>query len=196
MPYRLRSRKTALLVALALAAAILTAPLYASGGDGRNSARKSVKVQLVDASGAAAGIVKLTQQGSSVTARAEVEGLTPGFHGFHVHSVGECVAPFTSAGGHYNPTGAGHGSHAGDMPSLLVLDDGTASLQFATDNFTIAELFDADGTAIIVHALPDNFANIPTRYQSTTEGTLGPDSATLATGDAGGRVACGVVGSG
>jgi len=195
MPYRLRSRKTALLVALALAAAILTAPLYASG-DGRSSSRKHVKVQLVDASGADAGLVKLTRQGKGVVVRAQVEGLTPGFHGFHVHSVGECVPPFTSAGGHFNPDGTGHGSHAGDMPSLLVLEDGTAQLQFTTDRFTIAELFDTDGTAIIVHALPDNFANIPTRYQSTTEGTFGPDSATLATGDAGGRAACGVVASG
>ena len=195
MPYRFRSRKTALLLVLALVAAILTAPLYASG-DGRSASRKHVKVQLVDASGAEAGVVKLTTQGGSVVVRAEVEGLTPGFHGFHVHSVGECVAPFTSAGGHYNPTAVGHGSHAGDMPSLLVLDDGTGQLQFATDNFTIAELFDADGTAIIVHALPDNFANIPTRYQSTTEGTFGPDSATLATGDAGSRAACGVVAAG
>ena len=80
------------------------------------------------------------------------------------------------------------------MPSLLVLDDGTAQLQFATDRFTLAELLEGDGSAIIVHALPDNFANVPTRYQSTTEGVFGPDSATLATGDAGGRVACGVVG--
>jgi superoxide dismutase, Cu-Zn family len=197
MRYRLRSTRTALLVALTLAAAILTAPIYASGGgDGRDDSRRSVKVQLLDASGADAGIVKLTTQGTSVVVRARVDGLTPGFHGFHVHSVGECVPPFTTAGGHYNPGGTGHGSHAGDMPSLLVLDDGTATLQFATDNFTVAELFDADGTAIIVHALPDNFANIPTRYQSTTEGTFGPDSATLATGDAGGRVACGVVASG
>lgn len=176
-------------------AAILTAPLYASG-DGRNSSRKHVKFELVSTGGAEAGVVKLTQQGSNVIVCADVEGLTPGSHGFHVHSVGECVPPFTSAGGHYNPAGTGHGSHAGDMPSLLVLDDGTAQLQFATDNFTIAELFDADGTAIIVHALPDNFANIPTRYQSTTEGTFGPDSATLATGDAGGRVACGMVAGG
>lgn len=195
MPYRFRSRKTALLVVLALAAAILTAPLYASG-DSSSSARKHVKVQLVDAGGAKAGVVKLTTQGQTVIVRAQVEGLTPGFHGFHVHSVGECVAPFTSAGGHYNPAATGHGSHAGDMPSLLVLDDGTAQLQFATDNLTVAEFFDADGTAIVVHALPDNFASIPTRYQSTTEGTFGPDSATLATGDAGGRVACGAVAAG
>ena len=58
------------------------------------------------------------------------------------------------------------------MPSLLVLDDGTAQALFATDNFTIEKLFDADGSAIIIHAGPDNFANIPTRYQSTNRGGL------------------------
>jgi superoxide dismutase, Cu-Zn family len=159
----------------------------------RISSKKHVKVELYDAAGAAVGVVKLTKQGDTVIVRGETQGLTPGFHGFHVHAVGQCVAPFTSAGGHYNPGGAGHGSHAGDMPSLLVLDDGTAQAQFATDNYTIDELLDADGSAIIVHAAPDNFANISTRYQSTTEGVFGPDSVTLATGDAGARVACGVV---
>ena len=170
----------------------LTAPLYGSGG-GTGSSRNHVKVDLYNAAGVGVGFVKLTKQGGKVIVRGETAGLTPGFHGFHVHAIGQCVAPFTSAGGHYNPGGAGHGAHAGDMPSLLVLDDGTAQAQFATDNFTIDELYDADGSAIIVHAAPDNFANIPTRYQSTTEGTFGPDSATLATGDAGARVACGVV---
>jgi Cu-Zn family superoxide dismutase len=79
------------------------------------------------------------------------------------------------------------------MPSLLVMEDGTASIRFKTDAFTVEELFDADGSAIIVHAGRDNFANIPTRYYSTTEGVYGPDSATLATGDSGARTACGVV---
>lgn len=190
---RVRSRKALLVsAALALATIVVAAPLEAGGGSG-GSSRNHVKVRLADATGADVGFVKLTKQGGKVVVRAEVEGLSPGFHGLHVHSVGECVPPFTSAGGHYNPGGVGHGQHAGDLPSLLVLDDGSAELQFATDNFTIAELDDADGTAIIVHALPDNFANIPTRYQSTTEGVFGPDSATLATGDAGGRAACGVV---
>jgi len=192
MPKRIRSRSAVLVCfTLVLAAAVLTAPLYGSGGS--SSSSNHVKVDLVNADGAAVGSVKLTKQGGTVIVRGEVEGLTPGFHGFHVHSVGQCVAPFTSAGGHYNPGGVGHGSHAGDMPSLLVLEDGTAMVQFATDRFAIADLFDADGSAIIVHAGADNFANIPTRYQSTTEGVYGPDSATLATGDAGARVACGVV---
>jgi Cu-Zn family superoxide dismutase len=79
------------------------------------------------------------------------------------------------------------------MPLLLVNRDGTAQLRFPTDRFTVEELFDADGSAIIVHAAADNYASIPTRYHSHTEDTFGPDSATLATGDAGGRLACGVV---
>jgi Cu-Zn family superoxide dismutase len=192
MPDRFRSRRSMLLgIAAIVLAAALTAPLYGSGGT--SSSTSHVKVELSDAAGASVGFVKLTKQGGKVIVRGEVSGLTPGFHGFHVHAVGDCVAPFTSAGGHYNPGGVGHGSHAGDMPSLLVLDDGTAEAQFATDNFAIDDLFDADGSAIIVHAGADNFANIPTRYQSTTEGVFGPDSATLATGDAGARVVCGVV---
>jgi Cu-Zn family superoxide dismutase len=193
MPNRFRSKRTLFLgIALVVIAGALTAPLYGGGG-GSSSSKNHAKVDLYDEAGAQVGFVKLSKQGGKVIVRGEMEGLTPGFHGFHVHAIGQCVAPFTSAGGHYNPSGVGHGSHAGDMPSLLVLDDGTAEAQFATDNFTIGELFDADGSAIIVHAAPDNFANIPTRYQSTTEGVFGPDSATLATGDAGARVACGVV---
>jgi Cu-Zn family superoxide dismutase len=192
MPNRFRSRKTLLLgIALVAVAGALTAPLY--GSDGTSSSRNHVRVELRDAAGADVGFVKLTKQGGKVIVRGEVSGLTPGFHGFHVHAVGQCVPPFTTAGGHYNPGGVGHGSHAGDMPSLLVLDDGTAQAEFATDNFAIDDLFDADRSAIIVHAGADNFANIPTRYQSTTEGVFGPDSATLATGDAGARAVCGVV---
>ncbi len=124
--------------------------------------------------------------------------LAPGFHGFHVHAVGVCDpdapgGPFTSAGGHYNPGARTHGDHAGDLPSLLVMNDGRGYSRFLTDRFTTAELMDADGSAVIVHSGRDNFANIPTRYHSHTENTFGPDSATLATGDAGSRAACGVV---
>jgi Cu-Zn family superoxide dismutase len=73
------------------------------------------------------------------------------------------------------------------MTSLYIQADGTGTLRFETDRFTVADLFDADGAAVMIHALPDNFANIPTRYVPE------PDAMTLNTGDAGGRVACGQV---
>lgn len=71
--------------------------------------------------------------------------------------------PFTSAGGHFNPDGVGHGEHAGDLVPLLINRDGTGQLRFTTDRFTIAQLLDVDGSALIVHAERDNLANIPTR---------------------------------
>jgi Cu-Zn family superoxide dismutase len=153
----------------------------------------TARAVLKDAGGNTVGVVRLSQEEDAVLVRAVAESLPAGFHGFHVHSKGECTPPFTSALGHFNPGGTTHGAHAGDMPVLLVMDDGTAALRFKTDRFDVADLFDTDGSAIIVHALADNYANIPTRYHSHTEDTLGPDSATLATGDAGGRIACGVM---
>jgi superoxide dismutase, Cu-Zn family len=128
-----------------------------------------------------------------VDVSAEVWGLAREFHGFHVHEVGKCVPPFMSAGGHFNPADVPHGDHAGDMPSLLVNEDGTGELEFETDRFSLRDLFDADRSAVIVHEGRDNFANIPTRYIQEETGMPGPDADTLATGDAGGRVACGVV---
>ena len=106
-----------------------------------------------------------------------------------------CVGPtFASADGHYNPSGGVHPNHAGDMP-VLFFSTGQAAFagsptfgynDFITSNFTPDEV---KGKAIIIHALPDNCANIPTRYTPQP-----PDATTLATGDAGGRVACGVIG--
>lgn len=117
-------------------------------------------------------------------------GLTQGFHGFHIHEVGLCEydsdAPFTSAGGHFDPDGTVHGHHAGDLPSLLATENGSATLSYHTDAFSVRELLAGDGTAFIIHAGADNFANIPERYG-------GPDKTTLSNGDAGARVACGVI---
>lgn len=135
----------------------------------------------------------------------DAKGLTPGFHGIHVHSVGKCevdsAAPgkpektgnFLSAGGHlhldHEGDHAGHNHQAnGDLPSLLVGEDGTAHLTVNTDRLTQAGLFDGEGTSLIVHAGADNHANIPQRYAPE-----GPDAETRATGDAGARVACGVI---
>lgn len=164
----------------------------------------TAQATIRDASGASLGTLTLRQVRSTTVAVAvAVTRLPAGFHGFHVHAVGICdpatvdpagaPAPFLSAGGHFNPAGATHGHHAGDMPPLLVIQAGSAAAAVETDGFTLASLFDADGSAIIVHAGPDNLANIPTRYVSTTTGQPGPDAATLATGDSGGRTGCGVI---
>ena len=100
-----------------------------------------------------------------------MKGIAPGFHGFHVHAVGKCEGPaFTTAGGHFSAPGQTHRNHAGDLPPLLVNADGSASAAFETDRFVLAQLRDADGSALIVHAGPDNFANIPPRYGTPDAG--------------------------
>ena len=137
----------------------------------------------------------MTMTGSGkvlVTVQLQSATLTPGFHGMHLHMIGNCgdtgEGPFTGAGEHI-PMEPAHPNHIGDFPSALVNADGTGYLSFETDRFTVADLLDADGTAILLHANPDNHSNIPERY-----GT--PDEETLMTGDSGARVACGVIQAG
>jgi Cu-Zn family superoxide dismutase len=181
------------------AASIVVAGLsyVTSGGEAGGSASQEgddARSTLRNAAGVEVGSVKLEQEGDSVKLKVKVEGtVAPGFHGFHVHTTGNC-APFSSAGGHYNPDGAGvtHRNHAGDLPVLYVDTDGEAEARFSTDRFALVDLFDADGSAFILHANPDNYANLdlilplPLPY--------GPSNAvTLATGDAGSRIACGVI---
>ena len=116
--------------------------------------------------------------------KVEVAGLPAGVHGTHLHTVGKCDAPdFATAGGHLNPHAKAHGSdnpqgtHLGDLPNLTVGADGKGSLT-ATLSGSAAELggalFDADGTAVVVHAGPDDLRTDPS-------------------GNSGGRVACGVL---
>ena len=153
--------------------------------------KRTARATLVNAAGETVGAVRFERRGRSRALRVTVRArrLAPGFHGLHVHAVGACEAPsFLSAGPHLNPAAAGHPSHAGDMPPLLATRGGRAESAFTTDRFSLADLRDADGSAVIVHALPDNHANIPTeRYDPD------PDATTLATGDSGDRVACGRV---
>jgi Cu-Zn family superoxide dismutase len=123
----------------------------------------------------------------------------------HVHAVGRCdpsakdpsgaTVAFFSAGGHHKTGTQTHGDHAGDLPTVLALRNGTATLSVVTDRFRIRDLVAADGSAVIVHALRDNQANIPPRYSHPQDatGTTGPDEMTHATGDAGARAACGRV---
>jgi Cu-Zn family superoxide dismutase len=188
---------TALLVLLTLGGA--TIALAGQGGDrGRDDddkrgwGHKGKRVgyaSLRNAEGDRVGTVWFRSGRDETVVFARVDDLPPGFHGFHVHTTGTCTPPdFMSAGGHLNPAGASHPSHAGDMSTLLVNEDGDGTVALETDRFTVSDLDDADGSAVIVHALPDNYANIPTRYMPQP-----PDATTLSTGDAGGRLACGVV---
>lgn len=150
--------------------------------------------------GGAAGYVTITVQ---TTMPGQ---LSPGFHGLHIHSFGKCepnsVAQpggvsgnFLSAGGHFQVSGHTTEPASGDLTSLEVRKDGSAMLVTTTDAFTKEELLFGEKTALIIHGGPDNFANIPSDRYTQTNGTPGPDEMTMTTGDAGKRVACGVIGA-
>jgi Cu-Zn family superoxide dismutase len=142
---------------------------------------------------------------ATITVKTVAAGqLAPGFHGMHIHAVGKCepnsVAPTGGAPGDFNSAGAhfqvaGHTAHpaSGDLTSLEVRGDGSAMLVTTTDAFTAADLLAGAHTAIIIHEKADNFANIPPERYQQTNGAPPPDETTMATGDAGKRVACGVI---
>ncbi len=98
------------------------------------------------------------------------------------------MGDFLSAGGHLAGGGADHPDHAGDLPSLEIGQDGTASLVTVTSRLTPDLFTGSKGTSLIVHAMPDNYANIPTRYAGT-----GADAESKKAGDAGARIACAVL---
>jgi superoxide dismutase, Cu-Zn family len=147
----------------------------------------SATADLKDASGRSVGRAVLTPTASGVQIVVDVQGLPPGPKAVHVHETGNCTPPaFTSAGGHFNPDKRQHGtenpqgSHAGDLPNLVVGADGAGRLVVTTDRLSLAgdgrptSLLDADGSALVVHAGPDDLKTDPT-------------------GNSGGRIACGVV---
>ena len=183
--------------------AVLAAALATVGGavlafGGQSEANDVVAVaNLRDAGGDQIGEVRFQMRHDHVVGQIDVTlpANSSHFHGFHIHANNDpangvgCVAPaFTSADGHWNPTGATHGNHSGDLPPLILGPDGHSRAEFDIGHFAPGEII---GLAVIVHAGPDNLANIPTRYSSG--GVPGPDATTLATGDSGGRHACGVI---
>ena len=191
-------------VAAAAAAGTLAAGLAGGLATAQGGAPQAASAVLRDVEGDIVGTVNFTAEGGKLTVRADVRGATPGFHGFHLHTEGVCepvstgadgaTGAFLSAGGHMANPNESHGGHAGDLPPLRVGADGSASATARIDTVGIAQLLAEDGTAVILHAGPDNLANIPARYASG--GTPGPDADTLRTGDSGGRAACGVVKAG
>ncbi|CAJ1509127.1 superoxide dismutase[Cu-Zn] [[Mycobacterium] burgundiense] len=175
--------------------------------DGHGGGADKLTVPINDASGAQVATARFEFSSGHATVTVETTGtgkLTPGFHGLHIHSVGKCepnsVAPdggapgdFLSAGGHFQVPG--HSGHpaSGDLTSLQVREDGSALLVTTTDAFTEEDLLSGEQTAIMIHEQADNFANIPPERYNQVNGTPGPDETTMATGDAGKRVACGVI---
>jgi Cu-Zn family superoxide dismutase len=126
--------------------------------------------------------------GTLVTITVTLTGLKAGMHGVHLHEVGKCEAPFTSAGGHFDPgpasnpnPDANHPFHMGDVPQISAGAGGKATMKVVTTRVTLSEgplsLFDADGSAIIVHGNPD-------------QGITGAAGSGVSGGP---RVACGVI---
>ena len=188
-------------MALALAGSLLVAcGDDDDGGDAGTAAQTTVTTaapavatDLIAPDGSAVGRVTFSEVGGRIAVEGRFTNLPPGFHGFHIHAVGKCergTPAFTSAGGHMVLGDQAHPVHAGDQPVLLVLADGSAEIRFTTDRYQLSDLQTPEGRAVIVHANPDNYANVPSRYVRR------PDAATLSTGDAGDRIACGVVGGG
>ena len=143
-------------------------------------------VEVRSASGTSHGTLSLEQTGDGVRLRGALARLQPGVHGIHFHQVGRCDAPdFASAGPHFNPTNALHGlqnplgPHAGDLPNITVNAAGEAAVDLTTTRATADPssprgLFGGDGTALVLHADPD-------------------DQHTDPAGNSGARIACGVV---
>ena len=127
------------------------------------------------------GTVTFAQRMGKVFVTAEVSGLAPGEHGFHMHEKGDCSSgDGMSTGGHWNPDATPHGPqsgahHAGDMPSLVADAGGNAKATFSLDGVTVAAgPKSVVGRGLIVHKDPDDYATQPT-------------------GNAGARVACAVI---
>ncbi len=187
----------AMLIAAAIAGAVAIGSVSGSAsGDGW----EGVAV-LRDSAGNKVGKVKFEGDQNGTVVKVNVNGIIvglDGYHGLHLHAndaAGPCdpaatAGAFTNVGGHWNPTMLDHGSHAGDLPSLLVLLDGTGTARSVTGRFDPADI---GGRAVILHAGPDNFGNVPSRYVTGAPPVAGADAATKGTGDAGGRIACGIV---
>jgi Cu-Zn family superoxide dismutase len=175
--------KRSLTVLLAAAASVAVSAPAVFAADAATANAK-----LADASGKNVGTVELRQTPNGVIVHAEFAGLPAGTHAFHVHAVGKCEPPtFDSAGGHFNPENHQHGFavdggwHSGDLPNITVPADGKVTVDVLATELSVSDgekkMVDADGAALIVHEGVDDYTTQPT-------------------GNAGKRLACGVVQAG
>ena len=142
----------------------------------------SASADLQARSGSAvSGKVRFSEAGGKLRVEAQVAGLTPGEHGFHIHEVGDCSAPdASSAKGHFNPAGKAHGHHAGterhggDMPNLLANAAGEARFSGEISGLSLGGATGVVGRSVVIHADPDDYKSQPA-------------------GNSGKRIACGVI---
>jgi superoxide dismutase, Cu-Zn family len=142
------------------------------------------KAELKNAQGETVGEALLTETPHGVLIRTTLHGLPEGTHAFHIHQTGKCEPPFTTAGGHFNPSGKQHGienplgMHAGDLPNIHVPQDGRLTFDVFDPDVTMKpglnSLFHAEGSALVVHQGADDYRSDPA-------------------GNAGARIACGVI---
>ena len=155
--------------------------LHTSSAYAQHQARAEIK----NTAGTSIGSATLRASKEGVVITVNVKELPPGLHAVHLHAVGKCEGPaFTSAGPHVNPLNKHHGlknpdgPHAGDLPDMYVQKNGVGHYEVLADSVTLdaaaTSLFDADGTALIIHATAD-------------------DDITDPAGNAGDRIACGVI---
>jgi glucose/arabinose dehydrogenase/Cu/Zn superoxide dismutase len=163
---------------------LFISPTFAQG----TAAVATASAEMRDAQGRAVGTATFEQSADgTVSVAIKVSGYNPiaGGHGIHVHQTGLCVTPdFNSAGEHFNPASAQHGSenpagpHSGDLPNMQFFGDGSGDYRTTTNAFTLTpgplSVFDADGSAIVIHASPDDYATDPS-------------------GNSGDRIGCGVI---
>lgn len=164
---------------------LLVLSLHACATAQTSGGGSSATATIRDGAGASLGTLRMEAVAGGVRISGQLAGLAPGAHGIHFHAIGRCDAPaFTSAGDHFNPRNSRHGlvnpegPHAGDMPSVAADANGRAVVDHTTALVTLGggatTLFDADGTAIVIHASSD-------------------DQRTDPSGNSGARIACGVV---
>lgn len=168
------------------AASAANAPASESGATAAAGATTAAAA-MKDSAGHDLGTLTLADTTGGILVTGTLHGLPPGEHAIHVHTVGQCQAPFTSAGGHWNPTGRQHGSqnpngpHFGDLPNITVGKDSSVTVHAVTPGGTLRgganALLDGDGAAVVVHASADDHRTDPA-------------------GNAGARIACGVARAG